>query len=270
MRYVSIPKGGTLSKIAQQEHIPLKVLLFTNANLDPRRIQIGQKIAIPETEDDLLAVAEVHKERIRKTIESKPEKDVGNEPKRRCKQDCSKKFHKISKIILKHEGGFVNDPNDPGGATNRGIAWPTWKKYAKKDLGIEPTLTNLKKLSEKDAEIIYRKRYWEPKGFCLLENDKVGLMVYDWTITSGGATKKIQQLLKNEFGQNITVDGSMGKQTIQALNNVKNQEKLLQRITEIRKQYYKNLAYKNGQKTKLYKFLKGWLHRVDDCLKVGL
>ena len=102
MRYVSIPKGGTLSKIAQQEHIPLKVLLFTNANLDPRRIQIGQKIAIPETEDDLLAVAEVHKERIHKTIESKPEKDVGNEPKRRCgKCYCHRDFtvEEMKKIV---------------------------------------------------------------------------------------------------------------------------------------------------------------------------
>ena len=105
MRYVSIPKGGTLSKIAQQEHIPLKALLFTNANLDPRRIQIGQKIAVPETEDDLLAVAEVHKERIHKTIESKPEKDVGNEPKRRCgKCYCHRDFtvEEIKKIIGVH------------------------------------------------------------------------------------------------------------------------------------------------------------------------
>jgi len=94
MRYVSIPKGGTLSQIAQQEHISLKALLFTNANLDPRRIQIGQKIAIPETEEDLLAVAEVHKEHIHKTIEKKPEKEVGNEPKQ-CKK-CSKTWDKYT------------------------------------------------------------------------------------------------------------------------------------------------------------------------------
>ena len=99
MRYVSIPKGGTLSKIAQQEHIPLKALLFTNANLDPRRIQIGQKIAIPETEDDLLAVAEVHKERIHKTIENKPEKEVGNEPKRRCECKVDIKIARIKAFM---------------------------------------------------------------------------------------------------------------------------------------------------------------------------
>ena len=116
MRYVSIPKGGTLSKIAQQEHIPLKALLFTNANLDPRRIQIGQKIAVPETEDDLLAVAEVHKERIHKTIESKPEKEVGNEPKRRCKE-CNFVWSKtpiVKLIISKESKGSYNAYNITG------------------------------------------------------------------------------------------------------------------------------------------------------------
>ena len=191
----------------------------------------------------------------------------GQKDKPKSKEDCASKFHKLSKIILKHEGGFVSDPNDPGGATNKGIAWNTWKKYAKKDLGIEPTLDNLKNLSSKNAEIIYRKRYWEPKGFCKLKNDCVGLMVYDWTITSGGATRQIQKLLNNEFGQNLIVDGAMGKGTIAGINNVQNQQKLLQRISEIRKDYYTNLAIKNGKTTPLYKFLKGWKNRVDDCMK---
>lgn len=82
---------------------------------------------------------------------------------------CSIKFHRILKIVLRHEGGYVNNPNDSGGATNKGIAWNTWVAYAKKDLGIEPTLENLKQLTDKQAEVIYRKRYWQPKGFCKIE-----------------------------------------------------------------------------------------------------
>lgn len=186
------------------------------------------------------------------------------------KCDCTKKFHKISKIILRHEGGYINDPDDPGGATNKGIAWNTWKAYAKIDINVEPTLENLKKLSDKDAEIIYRKRYWEPKYFCKLKNDKVGLMVYDWTITSGGAAKKIQELLNKEFAQKLTVTRRIDISTIDALNNIDNQQKLLERITEIRKSYYKNLVYKNGKATALKKYLKGWLNRVDDCLGISI
>lgn len=185
--------------------------------------------------------------------------------------NCTAKFQKISKIILQHEGGYVNDPSDSGGATNKGIAWKTWTAFAQTDLGIAPTLEHLKNISDAQAEIIYRKRYWEPKGFCQLNNDRIGLMVYDWSITSGGASKEIQKLLRDRFQQNMRVDGVMGPQTIQALNSVADQNMLLNAITQIRKNYYIALAFQpNGEKTKNYKFLQGWLNRVTDCLEAPL
>ena len=187
------------------------------------------------------------------------------------KDNCTLKFHKISKIILRHEGGYVNNPNDSGGATNKGIAWNTWKAYAKEDLGIEPTLENLKKLTDEQAEVIYRKRYWQPKGFCKIKNDRIGLMIYDWSITSGGAIKKIQQLLVDEFKQNIIVNGKMDEKLALIINSISDENRLLTRITEIRRQYYTSLAIKkDGTHTKNYVFLKGWLNRVDDCLKVKI
>lgn len=185
--------------------------------------------------------------------------------------DCSAKFHKISKIILQHEGGYVNDPNDAGGATNKGISWNTWNKFAQLDLGLTPTLENLKALSDAQAEIIYRRRYWEPQGFCQIRDDRVGLMLYDWSITSGGAAKQTQQLLVNSYHQALAIDGAIGPQTIQALNAVSDQTALLNDITRIRKNYYTALAFNpDGRQSKNYKFLKGWLNRVDDCLQVNL
>ena len=187
-------------------------------------------------------------------------------------EDCTSKFHKVSKIVLRHEGGYVNDPNDSGGATNKGIAWKTWTAYAKSDLNVEPTLENLKLISDADAEIIYRKRYWEPKGFCKIKNDRIGLMVYDWSITSGRAIKKVQQLLKDEFQQNISTTGSMDEGTISSLNNIVDQDKLLDRISEIRKDYYTALAYEADGTTpsKNHKFLNGWINRVNDCMGVQI
>ncbi|MFT5120385.1 MAG: LysM repeat protein, partial [Psychrobacter glaciei] len=162
--------------------------------------------------------------------------------------DCAKKFHKISKIILRHEGGYVDDPTDKGGKTNMGIAWKTWLTYAKSDLGLEPTTSNLKNITSEQAEIIYRKRYWEPKGFCKVVNDKVGLMIYDWTITSGGAGKEVQKLLTNEFKKDVgIIDGAIGSKTIQAVNNVENQKLLLERIAAIRREYY-HMLVKNRPK----------------------
>ncbi|WP_294322640.1 glycosyl hydrolase 108 family protein, partial [uncultured Chryseobacterium sp.] len=180
--------------------------------------------------------------------------------------DCDSKFKKVAPIILKHEGGFVDHPADKGGATNKGITFATWQKYAKEDVNIEPTLDNLKAITDEQATTIYRKRYWEPKGFCKIEDERVGLMVYDWTITSGGAGKQVQKLLKDEFEQDIKDDGTIGSKTIEALNNVHDQDKLLTRIAEIRKQYYTNLTFTDGKKNNQDVFLKGWLNRVDDCL----
>lgn len=180
---------------------------------------------------------------------------------------CDNKFKKVASIILKHEGGYVNHPSDKGGPTNKGITQATWNKYALSDTNKEPTLDNLKKLSDDDATKIYLKRYWEPKGFCKIIDERVSLMIYDWTITSGGAIKQVQKLLVNDFDQKITVDGGIGNETINAINNIQEQDKLLKKLTEVRKKYYTDLTYTDGEKNDQDVFLKGWLDRVDDCLK---
>ncbi len=187
-------------------------------------------------------------------------------------EDCKNRFHKISKIILRHEGGYVNDEDDPGGETNMGITIKTWKAYAKSDLGIESTSKNLKNLTIQQAETIYYNHYWKARKFCGINDIKVALMIYDWTITSGGAIKQIQKLLNNStYNSKISVDGGMGNQTIKAINAVSNQEQLLNNIAKTRKQYYYDLAHDNkGNRTKLYKFLKGWNNRVNDCIGVKI
>ncbi|SEK11205.1 glycoside hydrolase family 108 protein [Paraburkholderia diazotrophica] len=179
--------------------------------------------------------------------------------------DCAAPFKKISKIILRHEGGYVNRSDDKGGPTNHGIAWSTWQKYAEEDVGVAPTLDNLKKLMEQQAEAIYLKRYWQPKGYCGFKDERVALMSYDWSITSGGAALQIQKLLNQKYHSNLVEDGGMGKQTVNAINAIPDQEALLQDIASIRRRYYTNLTIKDpGQIGNL----KGWLNRVNDCLQV--
>ncbi|MCX5545763.1 glycoside hydrolase family 19 protein [Paraburkholderia sp. CNPSo 3076] len=181
--------------------------------------------------------------------------------------DCKARFEKVSKIILFNEGGFVNDPNDSGGATNKGIAWATWQAYAKEDVGVEPTLNNLKSLTDDQAKAIYLKRYWEPRGFCGITNEKTALNVYDWTITSGKAVRKIQELLTSDYSVAIAHDNKMSKDFVEKINSIDDQEELAQRIGAARKQYYTSIAHdKNGNPNKNYKFLDGWTKRVDRCL----
>lgn len=188
-----------------------------------------------------------------------------NEP-----DDCAARFNKVSRIVLANEGGFVDDPDDAGGATNMGIAWRTWQSYARADLGVEPTLENLKQLTEEQAETIYRKRYWEPRGFCKIDNPRVALMIYDWTITSGKAVREVQEVLVGQFGKKVTIDNVMGQHTIDSINDVPDQEALVNGIASARKGYYRSLTFnRDGSRNSNQKFLKGWLARVDRCLGVG-
>ena len=172
-------------------------------------------------------------------------------------------FSTISPIILRHEGGYANRASDKGGPTNHGIAWNTWKKYSKEDLGVEPTLENLKKITPEQAEIIYKKRYWDPSGFNDIKDPKLALMSYDWSITSGGAGKQIQKLLNSQYGKNLSVDGVIGPDTISAMNSIEDSGKLTDSIAEIRKQYYTNLTISDP---KNLPNLTGWINRVNDCL----
>ncbi|TLJ03315.1 hypothetical protein FEK47_23340 [Escherichia sp. E3659] len=188
----------------------------------------------------------------------------------RVKERCRELFSKISSVILRHEGGYVNDPNDRGGETNMGITIATWRAYAPIDLGIEATSSTLRNMTKEQAEIIYYNHYWEPKGFCKLENTKVALMVYDWTITSGRAVKQIRKMLHDEYNNRLIVNNIMDDDMIHCINAVENQEQLLSRIAEIRKDYYRSLTITNGEPNAQIKFLNGWINRVDDCLKVDV
>ncbi|MFH3304312.1 glycosyl hydrolase 108 family protein [Klebsiella pneumoniae] len=188
----------------------------------------------------------------------------------RIKERCRELFSKISSVILQHEGGYVNDPNDRGGETNMGITIATWRAYAPSDLGIEATTNTLRNMTKEQAEIIYYNHYWEPKGFCKHETIKIALMLYDWTITSGRAVTQVRKMLHNEYNINLVVSNTMDDDMIHCINAIEDQEQLLSRIAEVRKEYYRSLTITNGEPNTQVRFLTGWINRVNDCLRVNI
>ncbi|MEA4595991.1 glycosyl hydrolase 108 family protein [Klebsiella pneumoniae] len=188
----------------------------------------------------------------------------------RIKERCRELFSKISSVILQHEGGYVNDPNDRGGETNMGITIATWRAYAPSDLGIEATTNTLRNMTKEQAEIIYYNHYWEPKGFCKLETIKIALMLYDWTITSGRAVTQVRKMLHNEYNINLVVSNTMDDDMIHCINAIEDQEQLVSRIAEVRKEYYRSLTITNGEPNTQVRFLTGWINRVNDCLRVNI
>lgn len=168
-------------------------------------------------------------------------------------------FDAFFPTLLKHEGGFVNHPADPGGSTNKGITFATFQDCALKLLQVQPTLDNLRQLTDAQAATIYKARYWD-----VLRADQIALqelanIVFDFYVNAGGnAVKLLQRLLNAQHGGTLVEDGAFGGATFAALQAA-DQRDLYRRYKPGRADYYRELAEK---KPELQVFLKGWLARV--------
>lgn len=87
---------------------------------------------------------------------------------------------KLKPFILKWEGGFVNDPADLGGATNKGVTIGTYKEYRKKKGLPEPTVEDLKKLSDSEWTDILKTCYWNRWKADRIQNQSIANILVDW------------------------------------------------------------------------------------------
>lgn len=154
-------------------------------------------------------------------------------------------FDQAVNIILRNEGGYTFDPNDPGGETNFGIS----KRYF-------PDI-DIKNLTENKAKDIYFNRYWMPMKIEGFTNDLLKLHVFDMGVNAGPGTAimLLQDIL------NIEKDGINGPKTITAANNYQNQDDLSQRYALMRVDFYKKKVIENSCEKK---FLIGWINRVNN------
>lgn len=96
---------------------------------------------------------------------------------------------KLVPFILKWEGGFVNDPDDLGGATNRGVTLATYAQYCKKKGYPVPTDERLKNLSEREWAEILKTMYWDRWKADKIVNQSVANILVDWVWASGANAK---------------------------------------------------------------------------------
>jgi lysozyme family protein len=170
-------------------------------------------------------------------------------------------FDAFFPTLLKHEGGFVNDPVDPGGATNKGITMGTFQRCARQYLGIEPTLENLKALTDAQAGKLYKPLYWDEVCGDDIALQELANIVFDFQVNAGGNAAKLLQRVLNELGAQppLKVDGDIGPGTMGVLKGA-DQKAVYQRYKQGRADYYEDLVAKRPA---LGKFLKGWLIRVN-------
>lgn len=156
-------------------------------------------------------------------------------------------FERALTRVLVHEGGYVNNPRDPGGETNRGITQRVYNAYRQR-LGLQ--LVSVRGISSSEVEAIYKANYWD-LAKCDQLPAGVSYVVFDGAVNSGVAqsVKWLQRAL------NVTADGVIGNATIAAIQNYGNMDRLVDAICDRR------LAFLKALKT-WKTFGNGWASRV--------
>ncbi|MEQ9260683.1 MAG: holin-associated N-acetylmuramidase [Roseovarius sp.] len=122
----------------------------------------------------------------------------------------------IAREIVAREGGFVNDPDDPGGATNHGVTIHTMRRL-RLDLDGDGAVNvaDVRKLTAAQAERIFIEHYFHRPRIGLLP-PVLQPSVFDMYVNAGSNAVKILQRLLGQMGHAVTVDGAIGPQTAEA------------------------------------------------------
>lgn len=153
-------------------------------------------------------------------------------------------------VVLGHEGGYVDHPADPGGATKFGITLPTLSLWRGKTV----TKAEVRALGRDEASAIYRARYWDTvRGDDLPAG--LDLALFDFAVNSGPsrAISTLQEIL------DVPADGRMGPVTIAALGT-RGAEALVAELCARRLAFLRRL-------TTFPVFGKGWIRRVENIAR---
>ena len=172
--------------------------------------------------------------------------------------------NKLAPFILKWEGGFVNHPNDPGGATNKGVTIAVWKTQGyDKDGDGDIDVNDLKLINTADATKILKSNYWNRWFADQIQSQAVANTLVDWVWGSGAWGIKIPQRILG-----LKDDGIVGYVTLNAVNKAIKEDKagFLKKLYDARFKYLKDIVKSNP---KLSVFLEGWNNRMNDLVKLN-
>lgn len=166
-------------------------------------------------------------------------------------------FDKCLEIILEHEGGYVDHPKDPGGATNMGVTKKTYEDW----IGKAVTKQTIEDLKVADVIPIYKARYWDAVAGSDLPRG-VDLMVFDFAVNSG--VSRSAKYLQSIVG--ATADGRIGPITLAAVDDFIEQYgvyKLIHRLSDDRVMFLKQIKTFDT-------FGKGWMRRVNKTTSIAV
>ncbi|MBW2607711.1 MAG: hypothetical protein JRD05_08760 [Deltaproteobacteria bacterium] len=159
-------------------------------------------------------------------------------------------FERAFRETLGFEGGYVNDPDDPGGETKFGIS-----KRSYPDVDITA-------LTIEQAKDIYCRDYWEVLRLGEILRELIAVEIFDTAVNMGRRTAvKIAQRALNFLGEDLVEDGKIGSKTIGALNRWGHRDvrALFICLNGFQFMHYR-LITKNNRRFK--KFARGWTKRI--------
>ncbi len=178
----------------------------------------------------------------------------------------------IAESILAREGGYVNDPDDPGGATKFGVTIGTLRR-----LGIDLTgdrkvgIADLRAMTPERARDIYIRDYFYRPRLDKLP-DVLQASVFDMYVNAGGNAVKILQRLLRDMGHRVVVDGLIGPQTLRAAELVFDEapDHIADAYGIARRNYYYSLADRRRASRKYARRRDGgkggWIKRAEEFI----
>lgn len=157
-------------------------------------------------------------------------------------------FKACLEFVLKHEGGWSDDPHDPGGATMKGVTLSTYKAYMMRSV----TKDELRNISDEQLNDLYKTRYWD-NAKCDDLDVGVDMVVFDMAVNGG--VGRSSRMLQRCIGANA--DGAIGPKTIALTKGIMPRDLVIRFSTE-RRNFYKTLETFD-------RFGRGWLRRTDEC-----
>lgn len=178
--------------------------------------------------------------------------------------------------ILKHEGGYVNDPDDPGGATNFGISLRFLlqtgldiQEIADVDEDGDVDVDDIRAMEPRIAKEIYYKAWWKKNDYDKIESLEVATKIFDMAVNMGSRQgHKLVQRACRACGIELAEDGILGPRSMDAINSLTQfgridrfggSDALIAAMRSEQAGFYRLLIATNPR---FKKYERGWLRRA--------
>ena len=175
-------------------------------------------------------------------------------------RDEWKSFERCHEIMRVHEGGFVDHPDDPGGATNKGVTQRTYDTFRDKR---GEGRRSVREITEHEVQMIYFEGYWRAGQCHRMPDDTSALTLFDACVNHG--LRPAMKFIQRGAGMPpANVDGFFGPQTLAAIENC-DTALLVDRALDARWHFFEKIMARNPR---LESFRRGWKARVENMRKI--